>query len=308
MKVYDIYSKRQKILMGEVPDVYQYEDIPTPLRVQIVYIMSDALGKQENQETLDMYKLIHDILCREYGKLSLVHKINLSLIDHIDDVRNSILQNEDINQVIDVVELSFRLIDRFYREPDIIEFTEPEITPDNAIEELNIRFREHGVGYQYESGEIIRVDSQIIHADAVKPVLQLLSDSRFEGANEEFLKAHEHYRHGRFKECLNECLKAFESTMKTICDIQGWIYQPGDTAKSLINVCFQNNLIPSYLQTQFTSLKSNLESGVPTMRNKNAGHGQGSQPLTVPQYFAAYQLHMTASTILFLLEAEKSLL
>ncbi|MFN6529955.1 STM4504/CBY_0614 family protein [Nostoc sp. ChiSLP03a] len=307
MKVYDIYSKRHKILMGEVPDVYQYEDIPTPLRVQIVHIMSDALGEQENQETLNMYKFIHDTLCREYGKFSLIPKINLHLIDYIEDVRNFILQNEDINQVLDVVELSFKVIDIFYREEDTTELTEPQIIPDDAIEELNYRFREHGVGYQYESGEIIRVDSQIIHSQTVKPVLHLLSDSRFQGANEEFLKAHEHYRHGRYKECLNECLKAFESTMKTICDIQGWTYQPGDTAKNLINLCFQNNLIPTYLQTQVTSLKSSLESGVPTMRNKNAGHGQGSQPLTVPQYFAAYQLHMTASTILFLLEAEKAL-
>jgi hypothetical protein len=307
MKVYDIYSKRQKILRGKVPDVYQYDDIPNQLRVQIVHIMSDALGKRENQQTLDMYKLIHDILCREYGKLSLIPKISLRLIDHIDDIRDFILHNEDINQVIDVVELSFRLIDRFYREPDIIKLTEPDITLNDAIEELNIRFREHGVGYQYESGEIIRVDSQIIHAEAVKPVLQLLSDSRFQGANEEFFKAHEHYRHGRYKECLNECLKAFESTMKTICDIQSWSYQPTDTAKKLIDICLQNNLIPAYLQTQFTSLRSNLESGIPTMRNKNAGHGQGSQPITVPQYFAAYQLHMTASTILFLLEAEKAL-
>jgi hypothetical protein len=95
--------------------------------------------------------------------------------------------------------------------------------------------------------------------------------------------------------------------MKTICDIQSWSYQPGDTAQRLINVCLQNNLIPTYLQTQFTSLRSNLESGIPTMRNKNGGHGQGSQSLTVPQHFAAYQLHITASTILFLLEAEKAL-
>jgi len=182
-----------------------------------------------------------------------------------------------------------------------------KITADEAIKELNFRFREHGLGYQYESGKIIKIDSQIIHAEAVKPVLHLLSDSRFQGVNEEFLKAHEHYRHGHYKECLVECLKAFESTMKTICDTQGWSYQPGDTAKKLINVCFQNNLIPTYLQDQFSSLRQNLESGVPTMRNKNGGHGQGSQPLNVPQYFAGYQLHMTASTILFLLEAEKTL-
>ncbi|MEH2410379.1 MAG: hypothetical protein V7K36_16425 [Nostoc sp.] len=217
------------------------------------------------------------------------------------------LETKVIEEILDVVELSFELIDRAYRDDSLRCITKSKITPDEAIKELNYRFREHGVGYQYESGEIIRVDSQIIHAEAVKPVLELLSDTRFQGANEEFLKAHEHYRHGRYKECLVECLKSFESTMKTICDIRGWIYQPGDPAKNLINVCFQNNLIQPYLQTQFTSLKSNLESGVPTMRNKNAGHGQGSQPLTVPQYFAAYQLHLTASTILFLLEAEKSL-
>jgi hypothetical protein len=304
---FNIYSKRQKRLMGEVSDIYQYEDIPTPLRVQIIHIISDALGEQENQETLNMYRFIHDTLCREYGKFSLVHKISLRLIDHIDDVREFILQTENINQVLDVVELSFKVIDILYRKEETIDLTEPQITPDDAIEELNYRFREHGVGYQYESGEIIKVDSQIIHAEAVKPALHLLSDSRFQGANEEFLKAHEHYRHGRYKECLNECLKAFESTMKTICDIQCWSYQPTDTAKNLINVCLQNNLIPTYLQNQFTSLKSSLESGVPTVRNKNAGHGQGSQPLTVPQYFAAYQLHITASTILFLLEAENSL-
>ena len=31
----------------------------------------------------------------------------------------------------------------------------PYIPPDKAINELNNRFREHGVGYQYESGQII---------------------------------------------------------------------------------------------------------------------------------------------------------
>ncbi|WP_442942572.1 STM4504/CBY_0614 family protein [Nostoc sp.] len=305
MKVYDIYSKRQKRLMGEFPDVYRYDYISKQLRVQIIHIINDAIGEHRNLQTIESFRKIHDILCREHGKLSLNE---MSINDYIQqDVFDFMLETKVIEQVLDVVELSFELIDRSYRDSSFIQITRSEITPDEAIETLNYRFRENGVGYQYESGEIIRVDSQIIHAEAVKPVLLLLSDTRFQGANEEFLKAHEHYRHRRYKECLNECLKAFESTMKTICDIQGWSYQATDTAKNLINVCFQNNLIPTYLQNQFTSLKSSLESGVPTVRNKNAGHGQGSQPLTVPQYFAAYQLHITASTILFLLEAEKSL-
>ena len=303
MKVYDIYSKRQKRLMGEFPDVYRYDYISKQLRVQIIHITNDAIGNPGNQKNLEGFQNIHNILCREYGKFSLQEYRK----GYIDDVLNFMLQTDDIEQVLDVVELIFKFINDRDNEVFLKTNYSSKISPNDASKELNIRFRENGVGYQYESGEIIRVDSQIIHAEAVKPVLLLLSDTRFKGANEEFLKAHEHYRHGQYKECLVECLKAFESTMKTICDIQGWIYQPGDTAKSLINVCFKNNLIPTYLQTQVTSLKSSLESGVPTMRNKNADHGQGSQPLVVPQYFAAYQLHMTASTILFLLEAENTL-
>ena len=35
-------------------------------------------------------------------------------------------------------------------------------SPGDAVIELNERFREHGVGYQFESEEIIRIDSQLI--------------------------------------------------------------------------------------------------------------------------------------------------
>jgi hypothetical protein len=307
MAVFDLFSKRQKRLRGEVPDVYQYDDIPSPLRVQIALIMNDAMGNHRSEKKLKSFQFIHDTLCREYGKFSLSEEASYRGIKYIEDDYIFMLENNDVEQVIDVVELGFKWIDSYYRMEEIGYVTLPKITPNEAIDELNARFREHGVGYQYESGNIIRVDSQIIHSEAVKPVLHLLSDDRFQGANEEFLRAHEHYRHGRYKECLNDCLKAFESTMKTICDKQLWSYQPGDTAKKLINVCFQNQLIPTYLQDQFSSLRQSFESGVPTVRNKLGGHGQGSQPISVPQYFAAYQLHMTAITILFLVEAEKAL-
>ena len=99
------------------------------------------------------------------------------------------------------------------------------------------RFKEHGVGYQFESGEIIRVDSQILHAEVVKPVLTLLGqEERFKGANEEFLKAHEHYRNGRYEECLVDALRSFESVMKAICHKQKWVYNQNDAAKKLIEI------------------------------------------------------------------------
>ena len=134
-----------------------------------------------------------------------------------------------------------------------------------------------------------------------------MSDDEYSGANEEFLKAHEHYRHGRYKECLNESLKAFESTMKVICQKRGWSYNQNDTAKKLIEICLSNDLVPSFLQAQITALKSILESGIPTIRNKSGGHGQGIQQTIVPPHLAGYMLHLTATTILFLIESEGQL-
>ena len=117
------------------------------------------------------------------------------------------------------------------------------------------------------------------------PALTLLHGQGFEGPNDEYRKAREHYRQGRYKECLNECLKAFESTIKTICTKRGWVYDPGrDTASALITICVTNGLVPAFMQSCLTT--------IPTVRNKMGGHGQGPEPVEVP-YFAEYLLHET---------------
>jgi hypothetical protein len=95
--------------------------------------------------------------------------------------------------------------------------------------------------------------------------------------------------------------------MKAICDKRKWPYQPNATAKTLIQVCFDNGLVPQFWQQQLNSLRSLLESGIPTARNKLSGHGQGSTPTVVPDYLVAYILHMTASTLMFLTTAEKNI-
>ncbi len=182
-----------------------------------------------------------------------------------------------------------------------------EISPDDGIAELNHRFREHGVGYQYESGAMIRVDSQLIHSEVVRPALSILADPMYEGANAEFLSAHEHYRARKYKECLNDCLKAFESSIKAICKKKGWAFGASDTAKSLIEIVFEQELIPTFMQSHFSALRSTLEAGVPTVRNRLSGHGQGSEQIDVPESIAAYSLHLTASNILLLTRADSEM-
>lgn len=314
MAIFDLFSKRQKTLRGDVPDVYVYDNLPNALRVQIVHIWADALGSDENYydqygcgpNVQSAYKFIVDTLCREYGMFQLPtaekHRVRM----YINELANYLLQVDDVEKQLDIVELSFRYIDRLTRKYDYLRKQNVSESVDAAISELNVRFKEHGIGFQFVEGEIIRVDSELLHSEAVKPALRLLNEKNYQGAQQEFLSAYEHYRHGKNKEALNDCLKSFESTMKAICDKRNWSYQPNATSKALIQICFDNDLVPSFWQQQLSSLRSMLESSIPTGRNKLSGHGQGTSPTTVPDYLVAYMLHMTASTLVFLTTAEKN--
>jgi hypothetical protein len=305
MPNFDIFSKRQKKLRGETPDVYIYDEIPQPLRVQVVHIWEYAFGNIYAYESQagHVYKHIYEILCHEYGVFHLNNKYELNhgtLSEYLSALSDYFVSVEGPEKALDIIELSFRCIEIYTRDNSYRHYSQPSITADDAIEELNLRFLEHGVGYKFEAGMLIRIDSELVHAEVVKPTLNLLRAKEYKGANEEFLKAHEHYRHQRYQECMNECLKAFESVMKAICHKRKWQYNQKDTAKALIDTCFKNSLIPRYLESHFTALRSSLESGVPTVRNKMSGHGQGVQSNAVPAYMAGYLLHLTATSILLM--------
>jgi hypothetical protein len=314
MSILEIFSKRQKKLRGDVPDVYTYDKIPEPLRVQIIHIWRDTLGDERSYsdpylKAEQAYKAIVDALCKEYGVFTLPSRAARHGQPTIypQDLGNFLLHQDDPEKCLDAIELSFRVIDNFTRDWNYLHRDDASEYADAAIAELNARFREHGVGYQYDSGEIIRVDSELLHNEAVKPALALLRAPEYAGAQAEFLTAHEHYRHGRPKEALTECLKAFESVMKAICAKRKWPHDANATANPLIQVLLDRGLILSFWNSHFSALRTTLQAGVPPARNRLGGHGQGTQVVEVPAYLVAYVLHQTASAIVFLAEAERAL-
>ena len=179
--------------------------------------------------------------------------------------------------------------------------------PTEAIEDLNERFRRAGVGYQFEEGQIVRVDSELIHTEVVRPALRFLNEPGFEGPREEFLRAHACYRAGDTKEAVTNANNAFESTLKAICDERGWPYESGATASRLVKVVRAKGLLPNFLETSFEQLAATISSGLPKVRNEVAAHGQGSTPRETPMYVAAYALHLAAAKILFLVEAHRAM-
>lgn len=301
--VWDLFSKRRKRERGEMPDVVTYDVLSNQLRVQIVHIIQATYGDPDfygPNTPARGYSLIAQALKEEFGLFKLVDYPK----NNADDVLNFFLKEPDAERALDVVELLFRFA--------VVTIDEQEhyknwvrnvrLSPSDGISQLNTRFREHGVGYEFVSGEIVRIENQVIHAEAVRPALRLLSQKGFSGPNAEFLEAHSHYRRGDFDDAVVNAAKAFESTMKTICSQRGWKYDANATAKPLINVLMTNGLLPSYFESQLSTIRSLLESTV-TVRNKDAGHGAGEVPKVLPEWFARYAMNVCASAIVFLVEA-----
>lgn len=288
-----------------VVDVYQYDHISDQLRVQIVFIIENVLEWLPHES--NPFRTIVDILCREYGVFYLVDS-GIWRNGHRDygaEIQKFILTENNVERILDIVELSFSIA-RF-------NLKWLNISPDHPrrqtfIElnnELNARFRENGFGYQLENNAFVRVDSTYSHAEIIKPALLLVQEQGYENVNKEFMDAFEHYRHGRKEAAINECLKAFESTMKIICDKNKWSYDTHATARKLIEVCIKNGLVPQYWTSGLNALQELLEHSIPTLRNKESAHGTGAIPRNIPDYLVTFMINMTASTMVFLVSAQK---
>lgn len=297
MPIWDLYSKRQRRARGDAPDVYQDHDIPQGLRHQLAQIFRDSLGS-----TRVPWDEMVSILLKEYGTGHLTTRDSPGTPRQT--IADFLLDVADTDQVLDVVELAAHGAHVVHRDGLGAAVYNASQTDKEMADEINHRFREHGVGYQIEGLQVVRVDSQLLHAEAVKPALTLLAADAYAGPNAEFLTAHERYRHGDHEEAIVACLKSFESMLKVICKRREWPHADGATAKGLLDVVFANELFPPWMQAQFAGLRAMLEAGVPTIRNKSGGHGQGAEVRETPGYLAAYAIHSTAAAILLLAGAD----
>ena len=307
MAVYDTFSKRRKRELGGSGDVYSYDVLPQPFRVQVFLILCDAVGKWNASNLSNFaWRSVHGIVAREKGLIRL-HELGS------DDFMNSQFYLVDCgtDDALDFIELAFGFLDREVRRwTDFPTSSGRVISPDGAIRELNERFKEHDLGYSFEGGRIVRKDSAFIHAEVVKPALRLLQGHgpAFDGPLDEFLAAHEFHRKGDQKEAIVNALKAFEGAMKAICDARQWLYDHDKaTASTLIKIVFDQGLVPDYLRA--SSPPCRLRHGV-----RRADHPEqdlrarpGATPTEVPERLAAFVLHLTAANIVLLMESHKAL-
>jgi hypothetical protein len=318
MEVFETYGQRKKRAeQADQPDVYQYDEIPQTFRQQVLKICDSYIGPypfprlRGNHLTPSfhpIWTIIHDEFSEAIGVESLS---NGNHTPYQKCANYLIAASTDTDNVIGLIEIIFIVLNSIENDEELSLKYQLKGSASEAIDLLNLRFKHNNLGYQFVNGEIIRLDSEYIHSEIVKNALTLLRGSSFAGASQEFWKAHTHYTQGLYKEAIVEALKAFESTMKTICDLRGWSYVDANKpnalppAGKLVEVILKEDLIPTYLSGHLKGLSNLFIDGLPALRNKTSGHGQGSDVVEVSAYFAAYALHLAASNIVFLVEAHK---
>ncbi|MCY7281531.1 MAG: hypothetical protein LH610_11685 [Sphingomonas bacterium] len=303
--IIDLYSERERqAAQCGKDDMYQYVNLPNKLRVQVQQILKDAIGPQfrlsdyaygSPRHNPEAWEGICAVICKEMG----VHHLTKDDLEF--DQVIGFLSVCALSDFIDTVEICTRYIARANN--DLSDYQKSSLgisqNAKDALEEINHRFRRAGVGFQFSQGSALRVDSQFSHKEIVMPALRILNQPGFEGPEEEFLDAHRHYRNGDFEESVTAAGKAFESTLKAICEIKRWPYSIGDRTSDFLKIIRLNGLWPDYLDNSFDQMLATLTSGLPRLRNNQGAHGQGASVRKTPDYIASYAINLCASKIQF---------
>ena len=199
MEPFKTFTKRRREREREgQPVIYIAGPLHESFRNQVVLLLHDAIGEyqQRYQHVYDSTKwtvvwdCVFRLAQRKFGKLELVDGGS-----HMwpDEQCQTFVRTADTEPTLDLIDIAFQTIDhlgrRMFRVGDR---DQALIDPDEAIDQLNYRFREHDLGYQFTDGQLIEVSSQYLHAEAVEPALTLLHTQGFGGPEEEFLSAHRH--------------------------------------------------------------------------------------------------------------------
>lgn len=302
MSVFKLYSHSNK----SISESFNYDKIPSELRIQLIHTWNEYFSQEQFPPNIaeEYIAQLASIIKKEHSLIALPDPYyRTSLLQKIEIYFQQI---EDTDKALDIVQLFCICIDISVTQLSNMGYSYPlSKTASETIQEINERFRLKGIGYQYTNGKIIRLDNQFLHNEAVEKTFNLLNDPEYKNVNEEFLTAHDHFKHGRKADSLVWCLKAYESIIKIIASKNNWDYDKNANANKLTDLLFKNNFFPSFLEQAINNFRAFLENSTNTIRNKKGGHGSGVEANEVPDSLAQYMLYITGSTLNLFIETQK---
>ena len=154
MLPFSIFKKRkQQAEQAGKPVVYKYDPLPRELRIQIIHIFAEIIDPHWRDGS-PLWEYIRTAMAKEIGAFNLAGEH-----EPFQDCQLYTQTERDTDLVLSLIEVV--LYSAISHEGQYVNHD----ALDSAITELNQRFREHQVGYQYQvggsqAGQIVRMDSE----------------------------------------------------------------------------------------------------------------------------------------------------
>lgn len=312
--IFQTFAKRKALQLSKgEPDVYIYDKASTHFRYQICLAIIEGMGNFSVYNGSGMGNVpcannawdIVDTVCRKEIESYMVAASKKFQDNIAQRFLDYVSTTVDIDDLLSAVEVVCIILDGIKDDDygNSVRSRNAKVKASDALEEINGRFEQNSIGYRFENGNIIRIDSKLIHSEIVKPALLLLTAPIFSKANEDFMTAHRHYRSGEYKDAVTSANRSFESTLKAICDNENWIYNKGDRASELITKVRSNGLFSHDFDKSFDGYVAMLKSGLPALRNDVGAHGESLASPAVTLQIARFAINMTATNILFVADS-----
>jgi hypothetical protein len=143
------YSRRKRQAQATGQDVYQYDTIPTRVRVQVIQMLEAGLGAGDTASSIRLipnpcYEHIVKFMREEVG----VYELAVTIPSQFKAELFSWLHSEsDTDDWLDGVEVSLQTIEQMMPHPELRGVYRPSAEPGDVIAKLNARLLEAAVGY-----------------------------------------------------------------------------------------------------------------------------------------------------------------
>ncbi len=179
---------------------------------------------------------------------------------------------------------------------DVIELFYAEVPKESQLEfqrEMNVTLEEERSEWRFADGQLFKVDSQFLDAHVVARSYELLKAEGFEGPLDEFNQARNELAAGNVKGAIHNACKSLESVLKAIVGTES------ANASLLIKRLVDQGFYEGLPEDVARAFGDQVLMALPFLRNRLAGHGQGTSVVDVPRAYGELAIHLAASFLLF---------
>lgn len=159
--------------------------------------------------------------------------------------------------------------------------------------EINTALLEEKCPWLLADGRLFHIDPEFLDLAVVTSVIEYMQDGRFRGALDEFVEARAELTAGNYKGAVHNACKSVESVLKTI------LGKESGTASQLLRALGASDFFDDLPPGIATSIMEPVFMGLPVLRNRLGGHGQGQDVVNVTADYAELAVHLAASFNLF---------